>query len=150
MSRNAAFWGVMRWSASGSRTGALVMGASPSVAERTPPTVVAVTVSSYHLILVIHGPVQAHQDPVTGGLARAAARQQPQLPGALHSRGPVPDLELGIDAADVRADRVHRDGQLAGDLRPGQVRREISQHPELSWAELLDIQRRRLISGRRG
>src|SRR5580658_8912510 len=30
---DAAFCGVMRWSASGSRTGALVMGASPSRSE---------------------------------------------------------------------------------------------------------------------
>jgi hypothetical protein len=37
----------------------------------------------------------------------------------------------------VGVDGVHRDGQFAGDLRPGQVGREISQHPELAWAELL-------------
>jgi hypothetical protein len=62
---------------------------------------------------------------MTGGLARAASGQQPQLPGALHGRGAVIDLELGVDPAEMRADGVHRDGQLAGDLRPGQVRRQI-------------------------
>ena len=51
-----------------------------------------------------------HRDPVTAGLARAASGQQPQLPCALHGRGPVTDLELGVDAADVRADRARRDG----------------------------------------
>ncbi len=41
-----------------------------------------------------------HQDPVTAGLLRPAGRrQQPQLPGAPHGRGPVPDTELGVDAA---------------------------------------------------
>ena len=34
-----------------------------------------------------------HRDPVTAGLARAASGQQPQLPCALHGRGPVTDLE---------------------------------------------------------
>ena len=40
----------------------------------------------------------------------SACGQQPQFPGALHGRGPVTDLELGVDAADVRADRARRDG----------------------------------------
>ncbi len=98
------------------------------------PTVVAVTVSSCHLIMVICGPVAVdpdhvsdgcrvhdvmvtdcqvsphHRDPVTAGLARAAGGQQPQFPCALHGRGAVTDLELGVDAADVRADRARRDG----------------------------------------
>jgi hypothetical protein len=70
------------------------------------------------------------------------------VPGALHGRGAVTDLELGVDPAEMRADRVHRDGQLAGDLRPGQVRRQIPQHSELARAEFLDIQRRGLVSRR--
>ena len=69
------------------------------------------------------------------GLARAAGGQQPQLAGALHGRGAVAGLELGVDAADVRVDGVHRDRQLACDLGPGEVRREIPQHPELARAE---------------
>ena len=81
------------------------------------------------------------RDPVTAGLPRPAGRQQPQLPGVPHGRGPVPDTELGVDAADVRVDGVRRDGQLAGDLGPGQVGRQISQHPELGWAELLGRRR---------
>src|SRR6266516_1603374 len=43
--------------------------------------------------------------------AQAAAREQPQFPRALHRRGAVPDTELGVDAADVRADGVHRHRQ---------------------------------------
>src|SRR6266568_4254127 len=71
------------------------------------------------------------------GSARAARGQQPQFPGALDGRGAVTYLELGVDAAQVRADGVERDGQFAGDLRPGQVRRQIPQHPKLARAELL-------------
>ena len=43
-----------------------------------------------------------HRDQVTAGLTRAADRQQPQLPCALHGRGAVTDPELGVDAAEVR------------------------------------------------
>jgi hypothetical protein len=49
------------------------------------------------------------------------------------------DLELGVDVAEMRADGIRRDGQLAGDLGPGQVRRQKSQHPELARAELFLI-----------
>src|ERR1700761_6967695 len=81
--------------------------------------------------------------PPPAALTRRAQRpralvDQPQLPGALHGRGPVTDLKLGVDAADMRADRVRRDGQLAGDLGPGQVGGQIAQHPQLARAELLD------------
>ena len=51
-----------------------------------------------------------HQDPVTAGLPRPDGGQQPQFPGALHGRGSVTDLELGVDAADVSVDGVRRDG----------------------------------------
>jgi hypothetical protein len=60
--------------------------------------------------MVTGGQVRSHhQDPVTAGLPRAAGRgQQPQVPRALHGRGPVPDTELGVDAADMRVDGVRR------------------------------------------
>ena len=41
-----------------------------------------------------------HQDPVSV-LPRAAGRQEPQFSSALHGRGAVTGLELGVDAADV-------------------------------------------------
>jgi hypothetical protein len=63
--------------------------------------------------------------------------QQPQFAGAPYGREPVTDTELGVDAADMRVDGVRRDGQLAGDLGPGQVGRQIAQHPQLARAELL-------------
>src|SRR5260370_3544237 len=54
MRRSAAFCGVMRWSASGSRTGALVSDAAPSQSGvRVRPTLVVSTVSGRHLILAI-------------------------------------------------------------------------------------------------
>ena len=67
----------------------------------------------------------ASRDPVTAGLARAASRQQPLLPGALHGRGAVSDLELDVDPTEMRVDGVQRDGQFACDFAAGQVRREI-------------------------
>ena len=62
--------------------------------------------------------------------------EEPQLAGTSDRRGAIRDTELGVDAADMRADRVRRDGQLAGDLGPGQVRGEVPQYPELAGAEL--------------
>src|SRR5512132_1283903 len=90
MSRSAAFCGVRRWSASGSRT------------------------------------------------------------GALHGRGAVTGLELGVDVADVGVDGVDRDRQFAGDLGSGEVGRQVAQHPELAWAELLGWRRRGLVVGWQG
>ncbi len=71
-----------------------------------------------HAAMVAGGQVTPHhRDPVTAGLARPAGRQQQQFPGTLHGRGAVTDLELGVDAADVRADGVRRDGQFVGRYR---------------------------------
>src|SRR5690242_10726009 len=64
--------------------------------------------------------------PHESGCARIGV-EEPQLAGTSDRRGAICDTELGVDAADMRADRVRRDGQLAGDLGPGQVRRQISQ-----------------------
>src|SRR5580692_4365472 len=80
----------------------------------------------------------------------AGGCEEPQLAGTPDRRGAIYDTELGVDAADVRADRVRRDGQLAGDLRPGQVRRKIPQYPELARAELFRRRRRGLVFGRQG
>src|SRR5690242_6865601 len=43
--------------------------------------------------------------------------------------------ELVEEVAYVRPDRVHRYGQLAGDLRHGQVGRQVTQHPDLGLAQ---------------
>src|SRR6516164_2811564 len=48
----------------------------------------------------------------------------------------------------MRVDGIDRDGQFAGDLRPGKVRRQIPQYSELAWAELLRLRRCGLVSGR--
>ena len=92
----------------------------------------------------------AQRIPNDRWLPRTANRQQPQLARAPHGRGAVTNLELGVDAADVHADGVRRDGQLAGDLRPGQVGRQIPQHLELARGELGRRRRRRLPLGGRG
>ena len=44
--------------------------------------------------------------------------------------------ELGEQVTHVRADRVHRHRQLAGDLRSRLVGRQITQHPGLAVCEL--------------
>ncbi len=82
-----------------------------------------------------------HRDPVTTGLTRAADRQQLHFPRALHGRGAVTGLKLGVDVPDMGVDRVHRHRQLAGDLGPGQVRREVAQDPQLGGAELFRLRR---------
>src|SRR5271165_5073747 len=76
--------------------------------------------------------------------------EEPELAGTTDRRGAIGGTELGVDAADVRADRVRRDRQLAGDLRPGQVRRKIPQYPELARAELFRQRRCGLVFGRQG
>src|SRR5580698_9427863 len=82
-----------------------------------------------------------HQIPVICG---ALAAEQPHLPCPPHCRRTILRLEFRVDVTYVGVHCVHRDRQLAGDLRPGQVRREIPQHPQLARAELL---RRRLTAG---
>ena len=53
-----------------------------------------------------------HRDQVSV-LTRRAGRQQPQLSGALHCRGAIAGLELGVDVAHVGADGVQRgDGDV--------------------------------------
>lgn len=59
---------------------------------------------------------------MTAGLTCTSRRQQPQLSRAPHGRGPVTDLELGLDVADVSAD--------------GALEKDSSQHPELGRSRL--------------
>jgi hypothetical protein len=49
----------------------------------------------------------------------------------------------------VGVDGVQRHRQFAGDLRPGQVGRQVTQHPQLARAELLGGRRRARGIGRR-
>src|SRR5258707_13008991 len=78
----------------------------------------------------------------------AGQREQPQFAGALYGGGTVADLELGEDVVDVSVDGVQRDEQFAGDLRPGQVGRQVAQHPQLARAELPGGRRRIRAAGR--
>src|SRR6266567_8265642 len=57
--------------------------------------------------------------------------------GSRDRLGATVRAELGEEVAYVRPDRVHRQGQLAGDLRRGQVGRQIPQHADLALAERL-------------
>src|SRR6202167_6515020 len=79
-------------------------------------------------------------------LAGRPGREQPYLAGPMHGRGAILGLELGVNVADVRINRVDRDRQLAGDLRAGEIRRQVPQHPQLAGTQLLDLSWRRLIT----
>ena len=72
-----------------------------------------------------------------GRAVHAVGCKEAQFTGALDRGGAVVGTELGVDPAQVRANCVQRDGQLIGDLRPGQVRREVAQHPELARRQFL-------------
>ena len=68
--------------------------------------------------------------------ARAAGwREQAEGAGSRDRLGATVHAELGEQVAYVRPDRVHRQGQLPGDLRHGQVRRQVPQHPDLTLAK---------------
>src|SRR6185312_8233982 len=58
--------------------------------------------------------------------------------GALDRLGTTVRAELGEQVAYMRPDRMHRQGQLAGDLRRGQVGRHIPQYPDLALAQRID------------
>jgi hypothetical protein len=60
-----------------------------------------------------------HRDPVAAGLARAAGGQQPQVPGALHGRGPVTDLERSGAGAAPPAALGSRSSRTAGRAAAG-------------------------------
>jgi hypothetical protein len=44
--------------------------------------------------------------------------------------------KLGVQVSHVGLDSVERDVQLAGDLRPGQVGRQLAQHAQLTVAQI--------------
>src|ERR1700750_1011997 len=72
------------------------------------------------------------------GSGRAAGwgwREQAEGAGALDRLGATVRAELVEEVAYVRPDCVHRYGQLAGDLRHGQVGRQVTQHPDLGLAQ---------------
>src|SRR6185437_8799568 len=81
-------------------------------------------------------PVLLMRRPETSG--RMVRRcEQAEGTGLRHRLRPTVRVQLAAHVADVRADRVHRQGQLAGDLRRGQVGRQISQHADLALAQRL-------------
>jgi hypothetical protein len=63
--------------------------------------------------------------------------------------GPAVDAELGVQVAHVGLDGVRRHGQLAGNLRRRQVRRQVAQYADLAVAQRLE-RRPRLTGRRRG
>src|SRR5690242_18499618 len=66
-----------------------------------------------------------------------AAGWSEQAEGASTRNGlrPAVRAELGEEVANVRPDRVHRQGQLAGNLRRGQIGRQVAEHPDLALAK---------------
>jgi hypothetical protein len=83
------------------------------------------------------------------GLAQVrGGGQQAEGTGARDGLRSAVRAELGVQVAQVGPDGVTRDVQLAGDLRPGQVGRQVAQHPDLAVAQRL--RRRPRPGGRRG
>src|SRR5260370_10223678 len=78
---------------------------------------------------------------------RCGGCEQAQGAGAGDGLAAPVRAELQVEVVDVGLDGVRRDGQLAGDLRPGQVGRQVAQHADLAVAERL--QRRLRTAGRR-
>src|SRR4029077_4542898 len=72
--------------------------------------------------------------PETSGRA-AGWSEQAEGAGSLDRLGATVHAEFGEEVAYVCPDRVHRQGQLAGDLRRGQVGRQVAQHPDLGLAQ---------------
>ena len=80
------------------------------------------------------------------GAARPSAQagggcQQPDLPGAGDRLRAGVRVELGVDVAQVRADRVRGDEQLGRDLGRLQVARQVSDDAQLRVAERLPQRR---------
>src|SRR5256885_12348858 len=87
--------------------------------------------------------------PLSRRCSRAPGREEPQLPCAFNGGRATARVELGVDVADVRVDRVDGDVELSRDLRPRHVGRQVSQDAQLAWAELLRL-RQGLSVGARG
>ena len=93
-----------------------------------------------------------------GALAPAVRwREEPELTSAVDCFGAAVGVELGVDVAQVRSDRVRRDEQLGGDFRRAEVAGQVSDDAQLCLAELVDEGRwlatglgRRRRRGRRG
>jgi hypothetical protein len=74
--------------------------------------------------------------------------QQAEGTGARNGLGAPVCAELGVQVAQVGADGVVRDVQLARDLRRGQVGRQVAEHVQLAVAQRLP--RRLRVGGRWG
>ena len=73
--------------------------------------------------------------------AARAEREQAEVARAGHRVAAVCHVELAVDAAQVRLDRVRRDEQLGGDLAVGERRREVAQDRLLALAQRLEQRR---------
>ena len=84
---------------------------------------------------------------MTAGRSSAIGLEQPQFAASLRRRGPVGGAELGIDAADVAVDGVHRYRQLAGDLAAGEVHQCVLRRRDLYvYLRLTDFSRLRPLT----
>ena len=61
--------------------------------------------------------------------------EEPSFVGAAHRSCPGGHVELGEDALGVGAQRVERDVQLAGDLRPGELAVQKPEHLQFAIAQ---------------
>ena len=77
-----------------------------------------------------------HQDLVNHPLASDAGGQA-QFPRTLNRCRAIARIELCLNVADVRVDCVHREVELAGDLLPGEICAQKTQHAKFRSGEFL-------------
>ena len=79
----------------------------------------------------------------------AGWRQQAELARTVDRLGAAVRVELGVDVAQVRPDRVRRDEQLGGDVGRAEVAGQVADDAELGLAELLAQRARRSAASAR-
>ena len=87
-----------------------------------------------------------HQDPVSRALVSDAGGKQAQFPRTLNCCRAIARIELRVNVAYVRVDCVHREVELAGDLRPGEICGQKTQHAKFRSGEFLQRRRNWSIS----
>ena len=78
-----------------------------------------------------------HQILVSRASVSEAGGKQAQLSRALNCRRAIARIELCVNVAYVRVDCVHREVELAGDLRPGKICGQKTQHAKFRSGEFL-------------
>ena len=94
-------------------------------------------VTRRHAVCVIARRLARRGSPWRPSARPRPGRQQAELAGAGDRLAAAVGVELGVDVAHVRPDRVGRDEQLGGDLGRLEVAGQVAQDAQLGVAELV-------------